>query len=228
MLPHTKRILIGVAVGSAAFTGLIFLLIHTLGDSNTLYRGRPIEFWVGQINNPKLETSNEVSVVVDTIIIPQLTETMFTDTNDFKLRLVLIEQLNGLPGVNIRYTPADGRRAEAAQNLGELGPHAKVAVPNLVKVLKGNDPAVRGAAVIALGKIGSEPDSIIPLLIAAMDDPQEGVPEAAVEALGDFGKLSKAAVPKILPLLKVPDKDMRHAANVALRKIDPAAMASKP
>ena len=228
MVPRIKRILIGVGIGSAAVTGIILLLIHTVGDYDTMYRGKPVEYWADQVSNPKGESSNDVSVLVETVIVPQLIDVMFNDTNDLKLRLILVDQLNGLPGVNIHFTPADGRRAQAAKDLGELGPHAKTSLPSLIKALKSNDNAVRPAAARALGQIGAEPDKVIPLLIAEIDDPQDGVPESAVEALGDFGKLSQSAVPKLLPLLKTPDKDLRHAANVAIAKIDPSAAASKP
>ncbi len=228
MIPRIKRVLLGVTIGSGALVGLIWLLIHTLGDHEALYQGKPFEYWQAQVEGSKSVASNEVSVVLDTVVIPRLTQTMFGDMNDFNLRLTLIEKLNGLPGVTIRFTSADGRRAQAAQNIGQLGPRATAAIPNLIKALRSGDAAVRGAAARALGEIRSEPDSVIPLLIGYMDDPQDGVPEAAVEALGDFGSLSKAAVPKLLPLLKTQDKDLRHAATVAIQKIEPAATSNPP
>ena len=226
-MQRIKRIVLGVVIGGGALTGLIWVLIHTLGDHEATYRGKSFESWMDQLHSSKPETSNEVRLVLEAVVIPQLISQMFSDTNDLHLRLALIEQLNGLPGVNIRLTPADGRRALAAQSLGRLGPRAKAAIPSLVNALKGTDSAIRGAAAKALGEIGLEPESVIPLLIASVDDPQDGVPEAAVEALGDFGSLSKAAVPKLLPLLRAPDKGTRHAANVAIRKIEPSAVGSK-
>jgi hypothetical protein len=223
MVPRLKRILIGVVAGSGLLVAAVWVLIHTLGEHDTTYQGKPLEFWVARLNSPQAATSNQACLVLEQVAIPQLTQTMFNDTNDFKLRSLLIEQFNNLPGVTIYFIPADGRRATAAQDLGSLGPRAKAAIPSLIKALKGNDPAIRGPAAIALGKIQCQPETIIPLLIAAIDDPQDGVPEAAIEALGDFGPLSKAAVPKITPFLKAPDKDLRHAATVAMNKIQPPA-----
>jgi HEAT repeat protein len=162
-------------------------------------------------------------VALETHVIPQLIAAMFNDTNDSRLRLVLIENLNALPGVNITDDTADMRRSLAAATLGQFGPRAQAAIPSLVKVVKSQDAAAREAATRALGQIRCQPDETIPLLITCLDDPQDGVPEAAAEALGDFGNLAKAAVPKLVPWLKGREKDRVHAAMVALPKIDRAA-----
>src|ERR1051326_4401832 len=103
MVPRLKTILIGVAIGSASFAGIILLLIPTVGDHDTLYRGKPFEYWADQVSNPKAQSSNDVSVLVETVIVPALIDVMFNDTNDFKLRLILVDQLNGLPGVSIHF-----------------------------------------------------------------------------------------------------------------------------
>src|SRR5260370_2575361 len=125
MAPRFKRILIGVVVGSGVIVAGMWILIHTLGEHDTMYQGKPLDFWVAQLKNPQAVVSNEARVVLDTVAIPQLIEAMFNDTNDSNLRLWLIDQLNGLPGVAIHFTPAAGRRAEALQNLGRYDPAAK-------------------------------------------------------------------------------------------------------
>ncbi len=56
-------------------------------------------------------------------------------------------------------------RAEAAHELGFIGPPAKAAVPALVDCLKDRDESVRGRAAIALGFIGAEASKSIPVLI---------------------------------------------------------------
>jgi len=131
--------------------------------------------------------------------------------------------LNGLPGVTIYFTPADGRRVGAAGTLGQIGPLAQKAIPDLIQALKGGDAAVRGPAARALGEIHGEPDRVIPLLMSYLDDPQDGVPEGAVEGLGEFGVLAKAAVPKLLEMSKAAgqDKDMLGALSIALKRIEP-------
>jgi len=199
----------------------VWILIRTLGDHDRLYHGKSIYDWANQMNSPTPGVSNETRTVIQTTVIPDLTSTMFNDMADSKLRLALVEQLNLLPGVTLFYTPAEGRRALAVASLGSLGPQAQVAIPDLIKALKGTDRAVRGPAAKALGDIHCQPETIIPLLTAYLDDPQDDVPVAAVEALGEFGPLSRPALPQILPFLKKQDKDLQHALRIALKQIDP-------
>jgi hypothetical protein len=223
MLARLKRILIAVAIGVALLAGAVWLLIHTLGQRETLYQGKTFNYWIGQMNSRAAALSNQTRLVLDTEIIPHLTGTMFHDTNDPPLRLALVEEMNSLPGVQIYLPRAATRRAWAANSLGTIGPGARQAIPDLIQALIGNDPAVRPAAARALGQIQGEPDTVIPLMIACLDDLQEGVPEAAAEALGLFGPRSKAAAPKLLQLLKNPDKELQAAIRLALKRIDPQA-----
>lgn len=186
-----------------------------------MFGGKPIEYWQAQLNGHDVGASNAAFLMANTRIIPELTDAMFHDTNDSRLRIFLIDTLNQLPGVQIYFLDAAGRRIEAAQTIGGLGPDAKSAVPALLLALKGNDDAVRGAAISALGEIHSEPETIIPLLITYLDN--GNLNDEAAKALGNYGVSAKAAVPKILPLLHAPDKDARAAAAQALLKIDPEA-----
>jgi HEAT repeat protein len=166
--------------------------------------------------------------VIHTQIIPQLLNQMISDTNDSSLRLNLVEWLNGLPSVHVVYNPAEVRRAQAVECIGELGPCASNTIPALIKAFHGTDTILRAPAARALGQIRSEPETILPLLIKAIDDPQDGVPESAIMGLGDFGAEASAALPKLMPLLKAPDKDIRHAATIALQRISPATNRPAP
>jgi HEAT repeat protein len=212
---HIRRIALGVVAGMGLLAGVVWLLTRT---------GKPIEGWQEQLNGHDSRASNEAFTVANERIIPQLTDVMLHDTNDSRLRLSLIDTLNGLPGVQIYFRAAGIRRSEAAQSLGELGPAARSAVPALVQAVKGTDEMVHGAAIKALGKIHSDPDTLIPLLIGYLDD--KDLNDEAALALANYGSLAKAAVPKIVPLLQAPDKDARKAATEALKKIDPAAYAA--
>ena len=221
MIRRMKRVLIGVVIGVVVLLGAFWTLIHALGERDYRYNGKGFDYWQNQMNSAVPAVSNETRVVIETQIIPHLTNAMFHDTQDSKLRLALIDHLNNLPGVTIYYTPAEGRRAQAVDALGALGPRAQATIPDLIRILKGKDEAVRVAAVNALGQIKSQPDTVIPLLISSLDDPQDGIPPAAVEALGNFGALSRPAWPKLVPLLKLHDKDMQKALASALKQIDP-------
>jgi HEAT repeat protein len=182
-----------------------------------------VEYWRERLNSTDATASNQANTLLNTEIIPRLTNTLLHDTNDSRLRLALVERLNSLPGMAIYSTTADGRRVGAAAELGDLGSAAKATGPALLEVLNGHDEAVRGAAAVALGKIHYQPERVVPLLIALLDNPD--LNDEAADALGEYGPLAKAAVPKLIPMLKAPDKDARHAATVALKKIDSAAAA---
>jgi hypothetical protein len=227
MLPLVKRrlrrIAVGVLVGLLILTGVIWLLGKTLGNSReTLYAGQALSYWEQQLDGRDAGASNKAYAVVNAQIVPQLIDTMFHDTNDSKIRLAAIGVLNGIPGIQITYTDALGRRSGAAGGLGELGPAAKAAVPSLIQALKGSY-GLHEAAIRALGNIHSAPDVVIPLLIPYLTE--DGLNDEAATALGNYGSLAKEAFPKIVPLLKARDKDVRFAARSALKKIDPEAAA---
>ena len=217
------RILLGVAVGVVLVAGTIWVLIKTLGDREPLFSGKPLDYWAEQSNSTNVSVREEARRVLEKDILPQLTQVMFCDTNDSKLRLNLVEALNGLPGVIIRFTDADGRRARAAGSLGGFGPAGSPAIPVLIQAANAKDIVVRGPAVGALGEIHQQPDVIVPLLMKYLDD--DNLNTAAAEALGGFGSVAKPAVPKLVALLKIPDKDLRHAVTESLKKIDPEAAA---
>jgi HEAT repeat protein len=219
------RLTIGVFAGMAILAAVIWLLGKTLGNTHypTLYAGNTIEYWNRQLYGHDAGASNAASAILNSQVIPQLVDAMVHDTNDSSARLWVIKTLNGLPGVDIQYEPADERRADAAGCLGDLGPAAKSALPDIIKALKGTDAAIRKAAISSLGKIRSEPETVIPLLITYLDDNALDAP--AADALAEFGSLAKSAVPKLLPLLLAGDDDDQAAAQEALLKIDPDAAA---
>src|SRR5437868_4945782 len=119
-MKRISRLLIGVVLGSALLLGGIWLLIHSLGNDETLYRGKPIEYWAEQSGQQQPALSNQAILMLNGVIIPYLTNQMFSDTNDSRIRMALIEQLNGLPRVHISFVPQEGRRVQAINDLGGL------------------------------------------------------------------------------------------------------------
>jgi HEAT repeat protein len=222
MIKRLTKLMTTAAIGLAICLGSIWGLTLILDEGIApRCQGRPLSYWLDRAKSQDAAVSNQACLVLSAAIIPQLTDTLFHDTNDSHLRLALIEQLNMLPGVQIHFTTAGMRRANATRALGSIGPRAKSTIPDLIKVLKGNDSFTRPAAVCALGQIHSEPETVVPLLIGLIDDPQDGLPEEAICALGNFGSGSKAAIPKLLPLLKSPDRDTRAFTIGALKQIAP-------
>jgi hypothetical protein len=219
------RILVGVLAGLLLLAVSIWVLGKALGNRHfpAFYAGRTMDDWEQQLYGNNAAASNAAFAIIQSQVIPQFVEAMLHDTNDSPARLALIETVGSLPGIEIDYLKARYRRAEAASYLGELGPAAKSALPDLIRALKGDDPAFRQIVITSLGKIHSDPDTVIPVLIPYLED--ENLDAAAANALAEFGSLAKAAVPKLLPLLHAQDDDDQVAAQNALLKIDPEAAA---
>jgi HEAT repeat protein len=92
-------------------------------------------------------------------------------------------------------------RKYVIEDLGEIGPAARAAVPALIDILKAKEKYRRVAAG-ALGAIGPDARSAVPALIEALDSDKAGVVSAAVEALGRIGPDAKAALPALRERLK--------------------------
>jgi HEAT repeat protein len=218
-----RRLFLGVVVALAVMVAAVVLLSQLLGLREPLYQGKKVIDWALQCRSSDPNASNQAVAVLQSQILPQLTDVMLHDTNDWSVRLDLIKALNALPGVQIPYLPAPNRRAAAAASLGIFGPPAKAAVPKLIEALKGADEAVRGPAAQALGEIHSEPETVIPLLIGYLDTPD--LRAEAADGLSAFGPEAKAAIPKLLTFFETSNKDLHDAVWDAVRTIDPKAFA---
>jgi hypothetical protein len=108
-------------------------------------------------------------------------------------------------------------RLRAAQDLGEYGSKARIAIPNLIGMLenKNNSPKVRQAAAKTLGQIAAR--ETVPTLIEALKDKYDDIEvrKKAAKALGDIG--DEIAVPDLTEALK---NDLIHdIAKAALWRI---------
>jgi hypothetical protein len=218
------RVVIGVVLGSATLAGVMWILIHFLGNDETLYRGKPLAYWSGQLGNEQPALSNQAMLMLNGVIIPYLTNQMFSDTNDSRMRIALIEQFNDLPGIHINFVPEEGRRVRAINDLGSLGPRAKPAVPALLHALEVKDDLLCGPAADALIRIQAEPDQVIPALVGCLLDREGHGRSDVVEALGEYGPKARVAVPMLVKLLADrSSKDLIAAVPIALKRIDPDA-----
>ena len=221
-----SRGLLGVAVGLGALVGGILMLRQGLANHDTLYQGRPIEYWRGQLTNRDATANAAATVVLRDVIIPHLTNQIFADTNDSRLRLFLVEQLDQLPGKPVDFTLADTRRSLAVGDLAALGPQAKAAVPALLAALKEKDDQLFGPVAGALAKIEADPELAIPALIRCLVTDDGRGRADVVEALEEYGPKAKAAVPALVKLLADrSSKDIIVAVPKALKRIDPEAAA---
>jgi HEAT repeat protein len=115
-------------------------------------------------------------------------------------------------------------RLRAVKALGNLGPAARFAVPDLIAALNDRDPDVRRSAVAALRTIQPEaPPAEAVLRAVALDlrDPDAGVRLLAVRALARYGRRAGVVAADVEALLTDPDPDVRKAAADALTRIAP-------
>ncbi len=114
----------------------------------------------------------------------------------------------------------------AAYTLGHLGAHGKPAIPTLIKIIKGERPGPRGAAITGLGNMGQRDKSaaavVVPALVSVLEDASQskGTRAAAVRALGWVGPGAKAAVPALEKASQNGDEVMRTSVLDALRRIN--------
>jgi HEAT repeat protein len=120
-------------------------------------------------------------------------------------------------------------RLDAAETLGQVGPPARGALPELLKLTEQDrDPLVRIAA--AKGVIGIDPknDKALPFLIAATKDTNAKVRQGAIEAIGDVGRGAKSAIPELIKAIKDEIPTVSWAAIDALGQIGPDADSAVP
>jgi HEAT repeat protein len=119
-------------------------------------------------------------------------------------------------------------RAQAAITLGNIGPAASSAVPQLLRSLKDKDKDVRAWSASALGAIRVTDNGVVLKLAEALKDEAVEVRRLAGLALGAFGPEAKDAVPSLITALQDKDTVVRRAAANTLYRLGLAARPAVP
>jgi HEAT repeat protein len=117
-------------------------------------------------------------------------------------------------------TGMPGMQWEAADALGDFGPAAEAAVPDLIRAIEEAAPKkhyqVAWRASVALGRIapgrksaGEAIEALLKLLRIRPPEPNFRI--AAADALGDFGPAAEAAVPDLIVIMKEPSSKPAEA-----------------
>lgn len=123
--------------------------------------------------------------------------------------------------------PDPAARAQAIETLGELGPKAKAALPDLKTALSDKDGIVRLQAALALKKTGDAKDALTDL-IKLLDDPDNRVRRIVAASLEEVGPDAKPAVPGLTRMLRSRDRGARQQAANTLKAIGMRARAAVP
>ena len=111
-------------------------------------------------------------------------------------------------------------RTYAAVTLGELGPLAKPAIPDLIRALNCKDYYVEREAARALGTVGvGMPDAVEPLCRKVRESKTDAALFAA-ESLGEIGKPALVAIPDLEEAAKSPVPPLAEDAKKALTKLN--------
>jgi HEAT repeat protein len=110
-----------------------------------------------------------------------------------------------------------GTRYHAATTLGELGPAAAAAAPDLIPALRDERSMVRRAAALSLGQLKSATRDVVKALEAALQDEIWTVRAEAARSLGKLGPAAAAALPALREASA--DRLVEPAAKEAVREI---------
>jgi HEAT repeat protein len=142
------------------------------------------------LNDPDLEVAIKAMAALGMIkraakpAVPDLVKMLKTKGNDPKDQLRL------------------GLRYQAAISLGDIGPEARAAIPELLAILMGDENHDLQCCVLpSLGKIGAS-EEVLPILVRVLkDDKRRYLRPAAAHALGWLGPDAKHAVPDLATAL---------------------------
>ncbi|HTU26269.1 MAG TPA: HEAT repeat domain-containing protein [Pirellulales bacterium] len=110
-------------------------------------------------------------------------------------------------------------RQDAIDDLADLGPKAKAAVPQLTEALKAKEAGIRWRAARALAAIGPDASDAAPALAAALGDKEHHVRSHAAYALGALGPGGAPYTKQLVALITDPDMHVRRAVVRAIGKI---------
>ena len=114
-------------------------------------------------------------------------------------------------------------RGAAAWALARVAPTSAGTASSLDAAADDRSGHVGVCAAEALWKVSSETGRAVLALAARLGDPEVG--QAAAQALYRIGPAAKQAVPALIAAAKAKDRLFRESALLALRKIDPQAIA---
>ena len=98
--------------------------------------------------------------------------------------------------------------------LMEMGPNARTATPQLIRLLESDDGTISYAASV-LGSIGSQAEPAAPALVQALHHPNSNIRDESAIVLGKIGRAPDLAVPALLKAMR----DDRISVFTAVRSL---------
>ena len=114
-------------------------------------------------------------------------------------------------------------RAAAACALGNIGPSAKDAMPELRAAMQESNAYLRGQSAVAVWRIDSDVDAALPVLLELLPTISEHAKWDWIIALGEMGPLASNAIPQLeQELITSQQAGVLNYVTNALLSIDPS------
>lgn len=173
------------------------------------YNGQPLNFYLrnlhltkpGMLSPLAYEETTNALIHLGLDAAPELVRAL--GKKDSKIFEALRRKL---PGTITRHFP-DPMEAWMVRNrayllLKNLGPIAKPAVPQLIRLLKNSDLEVCARAAEILGGMGPDAQHAVPILITILNHSDSSVRNSAGTALGRIGPCTPTAVPALVAAMQ--------------------------
>ena len=180
-------------------------------DGKSLYAGRPLAAWIGDLNDKDLLRREEAVEVLAGIGRParsataDLRKLLKADNRNLRIRAALAVWKVGGDSKGVPEIFAEGLkgastvvRREAVQALGSIGPDAGVATTAIVDQLDDPDPDLRAQVADTLRRLGR---AATPALLECLKSKSATTRRNALTHLGTIS-LDKEHVPALTPLLR--------------------------
>jgi HEAT repeat protein len=115
--------------------------------------------------------------------------------------------------------PDPNMRYSALEQIGNLGPAGKEAVPTLIGGLSDKDATVRMGAAYAIGKIGPDASNAVTPLMRNLSDSNKQVRLAVAYVLPALGEAAQSAIPDLEKRLNDPDVEVRSQSARSIKSI---------
>jgi HEAT repeat protein len=125
-------------------------------------------------------------------------------------RLILLMRHQSLIKLDLQ---GEHLRNRADWGFSILGPIGKPAIPELIALLRNDDPGVRCTAARCLGHIGPVAEAAIPALLPLLDERNNGLPIlSAMDALRDIHGKPDLVIPAMVEFLTGNRKEWNYSA----------------